>query len=114
MNFISGAALCLSVFSIYHFVGDEIRIRNELSPGESLFGFDFFKRHLCNGASFITLTQLISWCLDSRHPLLRRVCPKLYLAPVIVSMLGAPASLTAWLAQIVHGLMAVFVSIYIL
>ena len=69
---------------------------------------------LCNGASFITLTQLISWCLDSRHPLLRRVCPKLYLAPVIVSMLGAPASLTAWLAQIVHGLMAVFVSIYIL
>ena len=46
MNFISGAALCLSVFSIYHFVGDEIRIRNELSPGESLFGFDFFKRHV--------------------------------------------------------------------
>ena len=46
MNFISGAALCLSVFSIYHFVGDEIKIRNELSPGESLFGFDFFKRHV--------------------------------------------------------------------
>ena len=38
----------------------------------------------------------------------------LYLAPVIVSMFGAPAYVTAWLAQIVHGFMGIFVSIYVL
>ena len=61
----------------------------------------------------MTLTQLISWCLDSTHPVFRRVCPMLYLAPVLFSMLGGPPSVTAWLAQIIHGFMAVFVSLYV-
>ena len=62
----------------------------------------------------MTLTQLISWCLDSSHPVFRRVCPKLYLAPVLISMVGAPPSVTAWLTQVIHGLMAIFVSLYVL
>ena len=62
----------------------------------------------------MTLTQVISWCLDSRHPVFRRVCPLLYLAPVLISMLGAPPSVTAWLAQVIHGFMAMFVSLYVL
>jgi len=113
MNIFSGTALSLSVFSIYHFVEDEIKIRNETPSGESIFGLDFLKRHLTNGASFITLTQLISWCLDSEHPVFRRVCPKLYLAPVIISMLGAPAHVTAGLTLVIHCFMAMFVCLYL-
>ena len=46
MNMISGAALSLSVFSAFHFVEDEIRIRSEIPPGESFLTLDFFKRHV--------------------------------------------------------------------
>ena len=46
MNIISGAALSLSVFSAFHFVEDEIRIRNEIPPGESFLNLDFIKRHV--------------------------------------------------------------------
>ena len=45
MNFFSAAALSLSVFSIYHFVKDEIKIRNE-NPFERTLGFNFLKRHV--------------------------------------------------------------------
>ena len=74
----------------------------------------YYSFQLTNGASFVTLTQLISWCIDSTHPVFRRVCPKLYLAPVLISMVGAPPSVTAWLTQVIHGLMAIFVSLYVL
>ena len=46
MNIISGAALSLSVFSAFHFVEDEIRIRSEIPPGESFLSLDFLKRHV--------------------------------------------------------------------
>ena len=46
MNMISGAALSLSVFSAFHFVEDEIRIRSEIPPGETYLGLDFLKRHV--------------------------------------------------------------------
>ena len=46
MHLVSSAALSLSVFSAHHFTADEIRIRNELKPGESLYGQDYLKRHV--------------------------------------------------------------------
>ena len=48
MHLVSSAALSLSVFSAYHFVADEIKMRNDLNPGESPYGQDYLKRHVSN------------------------------------------------------------------
>ena len=48
MHLVSSAALSLSVFSAYHFVADEIKMRNDLNPGESLYGQDYLKRLVSN------------------------------------------------------------------
>ena len=56
MNIISGAALSLSVFSAFHFVEDEIRIRSEIPQGESFLSFDFLKRHV----SLVVMRRQIS------------------------------------------------------
>ena len=69
------------------------------------WGADLARRHLCPVASYITLTHFISWCCNLTNPVFKRVCPSLYIIPVLFNMLGFPLSLVSWLTNVVSGFM---------
>ena len=65
-----------------------------------------------NAATLITATWIIRWCLDSKHPVFREVCPQLYLVPLIASFFCLPYDVVEYLTGVIHGFMAMFVTLY--
>merc|ERR1719402_867161 len=68
-----------------------------------MFTPDFYRRHLCPVASYVTLTSLVAWCLDIQHPVLRKLFPSLYIVPIILRVLGLPIGLLATATKCVNG-----------
>ena len=90
MHVIAAATLVRSVFSAWSFPQEELKVLEELKPGEINFGPGYIMRHAQNAGTLITCTWIIRWCLDSKHPVFREVCPQLYLIPLIASFFGLP------------------------
>jgi len=81
---------------------------------DKVWGADLARRHLCPLASYITLTHFISWCLNLTNPVFKRVCPSLYILPVVANLLGFPLPVVTWLTRVVSGYMVLSTIVYIL
>lgn len=128
MHVIAAGAMVRSVFSAWSFPEEEVKIRNEIF-GETWPDIGFIMRHVRinkphilslnsiilqaqNAATLITATWIIRWCLDCKHPVFREVCPQLYLVPLLASFLCLPHDVVEWLTGVIHGFMAMFVTLY--
>jgi len=97
-------SLGLAFLIASQFVEDEGKQMLGVVEGK-VWGADLARRHLCPVASYITLTHFISWCCNLTNPVFKRVCPSLYIIPVLFNMLGFPLSLVSWLTNVVSGFM---------
>ena len=65
-----------------------------------------------NGASFVSITWFIRWCLNVHNPVFRQLCPQLYLIPVMASFCGANVMMIEYRTNTIHCFTALFVGVY--
>ena len=99
---IAASLMGLSFLIAEQFFRDELQAVQGPKPG-MMFTPDFYRRHLCPVASYVTLTSLVAWCLDIQHPVLRKLFPSLYIVPIVLRVLGLPIGLLATATKCVNG-----------
>jgi len=102
------SSLGLAFLIATQFVEDERHHKSSVS-GVISTGIDLFRRHLCPAASYIALTHFTSWCCNLTNPVFKRVCPALYILPLIASIFGSPLYVVSWLTRVVSGYMVLSV-----
>jgi len=108
-------SLGLSFLIATQFVEDEGRQVMDMVRGQDrVWGADLARRHLCPLASYITLTHFISWCCNLSNPVFKRVCPSLYILPVLANLLGFPLPVVTWLTRVVSGYMVLSTIVYMM
>jgi len=91
LHAISAGLLGVSYLFAVQFSKEERAFDPEALEG---WDWDFWRRHMCPVASYLTITKFIAWLLDLKHPIYRRLLPAVYVLPILMSyplrILGLP------------------------
>lgn len=94
LHAISASLLGVSYMFAVQFSKEERAFDPEALEG---WDWDFWRRHICPVASYLSITKFIAWLIDFKHPVYKRLLPAVYVLPILMSyplrILGLPIDL---------------------